>query len=110
MPRTDAAPGPPSSSRSSAASRISFSVRARRGPERRRTAASDMGPFPLDVGVRTVELSLYTVQMMYVVQGALHGHHRPGPRPPPDHRWAVPRGRAGVRRRGDGAVLDVRLA
>src|SRR4051794_27839768 len=56
MPRTDAASGPPLSRRSSAASRISSSVRARRGPRRRRgPTASDMEmTHPLDGRKNTV--------------------------------------------------------
>src|SRR5687768_1979331 len=70
MPRTDAASGPPSSSRSSAASRISSSVRARRGPRRRRMPGTDIGATcPLDVSGNRVRLSLYAVQMVYAVQG-----------------------------------------
>src|SRR4028118_798527 len=69
MPRTDAASGPPSSSRASAASRISSSVRARRGPRRRRTPGTDIGSiYPLDVSAHMVEPSLYAVQILYVVQ------------------------------------------
>src|SRR5688572_1093763 len=70
MPRTDAASGPPSSSRLSAASRIWSSVRARRGPRRPCMPETDIGvDYPLDVARHTVELSLYAVQMLYGVQG-----------------------------------------
>src|SRR5687768_7460295 len=70
MPRTDAAWGPPSSSRSSAASRISSSVRARRGPRRRRMPGTDIGStYPLDVGDNRVRPFLYAVQILYAVQG-----------------------------------------
>src|SRR5215213_1447821 len=70
MPRTDAASGPPSSSRSSAASRISSSVRARRGPRRRRMPGTDIGStYPLDVDDDRVEPLLYAVQILYAVQG-----------------------------------------
>src|SRR4051812_22352548 len=58
MPRTDAASGPPSSSSVSAASRISSSVSARRGPRRCRLAGADIGAtYPLDVVPPTVEPS-----------------------------------------------------
>src|SRR3954452_8743862 len=111
MPRTDAASGPPWSSRPSAASRISSSVRARRGPRRRGVAGADIGAdYPLDVTGHTVERSLHTVQILYAVQGALDDHLDHGPGPPPGNRRAVRGGRAGVRRGGDRAVLDLRLA
>src|SRR4028118_2016467 len=79
MPRTDAASGPPSSSRSSAASRISSSVRARRGPRRRRTPGTDIGrTYPLDVSAHTVEPLLYAVQILYVVQVCTSSRRHPG--------------------------------
>src|SRR4028118_977607 len=79
MPRTDAASGPPSSSRSSAASRISSSVRARRGPRRRRTPGTDIGrTYPLDVSTHTVEPLLYAVQILYVVQVCTSSRRHPG--------------------------------
>src|SRR3954464_6554296 len=56
MPRTDAPSGPPWSSRPSAASRISSSVRARRGPRRRGMAGADIGAdYPLDATGHPVE-------------------------------------------------------
>src|SRR3954471_12682796 len=70
MPRTEAASAPPSSSRLRAASRISSSVRARRGPGRRRMAGADIGvDYPLDATPHTVERSLDAVQILYAVQG-----------------------------------------
>src|SRR3954454_18319801 len=71
MPRTDAACGPPSSRSSRAASRISSSVSARRGPRRRgpRAGAAIGRTYPLDVAAPTVELFLDAVQILYAVQG-----------------------------------------
>src|SRR3954452_12738917 len=62
MPRTDAANGPPSSSRPSAASRISSSVRARRGPRRPRLTGAVIG------SVTFLDFSLVSVQRLYGVQ------------------------------------------
>src|SRR3954466_11829793 len=62
MPRTDAATGPPSSSRPSAASRISSSVRARRGPRRPRLTGAVIG------SVTFLDFSLVSVQRLYGVQ------------------------------------------
>src|SRR4028119_1278583 len=79
MPRTDAASGPPSSSRSRAASRIPSSGRARRGPRRRRTPGTDIGrTYPLDVSAHTVEPLLYAVQILYVVQVCTSSRRHPG--------------------------------
>src|SRR5947209_8729754 len=113
MPRTEAASGPPWSSRVSAASRISSSVRALRGPRRRcPTADADMfASYPLDVTTRTVELFLDAVQILYAVQGSKPYDYRDhGPGAASDDRGPVRGGRGRVRRGGDGAVLDVRLA
>src|SRR3954452_3150403 len=65
MPRTDAAVGPPSSSRCSAASRISSSVRARRGPRRPRLTGAVMG------WVTFLDYSLIGVQGLDTVQRML---------------------------------------
>src|SRR5215212_9379077 len=65
MPRTDAAAGPPSSSRLSAASRISSSVRARRGPRRPRLTGAAIG------SVTFLDFSLLSVQRLYGVQEML---------------------------------------
>src|SRR3954452_5014326 len=65
MPRTDAANGPPSSSRPSAASRISSSVRARRGPRRPRLTGAVIG------SVTFLDFSLASVQRLYGVQEML---------------------------------------
>src|SRR3954452_6297691 len=62
MPRTDAATGPPSSSSPSAASRISSSVRARRGPRRRRLTGAVIG------SVTFLDFSSISVQRLYGVQ------------------------------------------
>src|SRR4051794_20912937 len=113
MPRTEAASGPPRSSRVSAASRISSSVRARRGPRRRcPTAGADIGvSYPLDVATRRVEPFLDAVQILYAVQGSKPYDYRDhGPGAAPDDRGSVRGGRGRVRRGGDGAVLDLRLA
>src|SRR4028119_419717 len=109
MPRMDAASGPPSSSRSSAASRISSSVSARRGPRRRGISETDIcPPYPLDVGVTTVEPSLYTVQILYSVQGSWIHDRDHGPRSAPHDGSAVRRRRTDLRSGGHRAVLDVR--
>src|SRR3954449_5712483 len=65
MPRTDAAAGPPSSSRPSAASRISSSLRARRGPRRPRLTGAVIGE------VTSLDFSLASVQRLYSVQEML---------------------------------------
>src|SRR3954471_4097699 len=65
MPRTDAATGPPSSSRPNAASRISSSVRARRGPRRPRLTGAVIGE------VTILDFSLASVQRLYGVQEML---------------------------------------
>src|SRR3954452_7226086 len=62
MPRTDAATGPPSSSSPSAASRISSSVRARRGPRRPRLTGAAI------CSVTFLDFSLISVQRLYGVQ------------------------------------------
>src|SRR5829696_7597899 len=62
MPRTDAAFAPPSSSRLSAASRITSSVSARRGPGRRRWTGIGIASAP------SVDCPLDTVQTLYAVQ------------------------------------------
>src|SRR5215210_4310071 len=62
MPRIVAAVGPPSSSRLSAASRISSSVRARRGPRRPRLTGAVIG------SVTFLDFSLISVQRLYGVQ------------------------------------------
>src|SRR3954452_16766257 len=72
MPRTDAATGPPSSSRPSAASRISSSVRARRGPRRPRLTGAVIG------SVTFLDFSLVSVQRLYGVQEML-AHDESGP-------------------------------
>src|SRR3954469_16993206 len=66
MPRTDAAAGPPSSSSPSAASRISSSVRARRGPRRPRLPGAVIGE------VTFLDFSLDNVQCLYSVQMFAH--------------------------------------
>src|SRR3954465_5375992 len=65
MPRTDAAAGPPSSSRPNAASRISSSVRARRGPRRPRLTGAVIG------SVTFLDFPLISVQRLYGVQEML---------------------------------------
>ena len=72
MPRTDAAVTPPSSSRLNAASRISSSVNARRGPGRRRLtgaviASSSRTRCHLDLNLYGVH-NLDDVQGQYAVQ------------------------------------------
>src|SRR3954451_7640811 len=62
MPRIVAAVGPPSSSSPSAASRISSSVRARRGPRRPRLTGAVIG------SVTFLDFSLISVQRLYGVQ------------------------------------------
>src|SRR5215210_7897965 len=62
MPRIVAAVGPPSSSRLSAASRISSSVRARRGPRRPRLTGAVIG------SVTFLDFSLISVQRLYGVE------------------------------------------
>src|SRR5215210_4248255 len=62
MPRIVAAVGPPSSSRPNAASRISSSVRARRGPRRPRLTGAVIG------SVTFLDFSLISVQRLYGVQ------------------------------------------
>src|SRR3954469_11576490 len=62
MPRIVAAVGPPSSSSPSAASRISSSVRARRGPRRPRLTGAVIG------AVTFLDFSLISVQRLYGVQ------------------------------------------
>src|SRR3954454_20876040 len=62
MPRTDAAVGPPSSSRPNAASKISSSVRARRGPRRPRLTGAAI------CSVTFLDFSLISVQRLYGVQ------------------------------------------
>src|SRR5215211_6883392 len=85
MPRTDAASGPPSSSRLRAASRISSSVRARRGPRRRGTAGADIGADdPLDIGDHTVERSCTSYKFCTASRKLSDDSHGPGPAPSPD--------------------------
>src|SRR3954451_18493564 len=113
MPRTEAASGPPWSRRVSAASSISSSVRALRGPRRRcPTAGAAIGAsYSLDATTRTVEVFLYAVQILYAVQGSKpYDDLERGPGTSSDDRRPVRGGRACVRRGGDGALLDVRLA
>src|SRR4051812_39414908 len=98
MPRMEAASGPPWSSRLNAASRISSSVRARRGPRRRGMAGADIGVHaPLDLSRQRVERFLYAVQMVYAVQGSTPDDDRDhGPGPAPDDRRAVRGERPGL--------------
>src|SRR3954452_25158401 len=113
MPRREAASGPPRSSRPRAASRISSSVRARRGPRRRRpmVGAYIGASYPLDAIARTVEPSLDAVQILYAVQGSTPYDDRDhGPSVASDDRGPVRGGCAHLRRGSDGAVLDLRLA
>src|SRR6185503_17260021 len=79
MPRTDAAFAPPASSRLSAASRISSSVNARRGPGRRRLtgaviASSFRARHHLDLNLYSVH-NLDDVQGQYAVQRWGAGWH-----------------------------------
>ena len=66
--------------------------------------------YPLDICSPHSRTLLYTVQILYTVQGdsMTTDHHRPGS--PPHDRRAVRRRRPCVRRGGHGAVVDVRLA